>query len=66
MTDKTKEQLADEAVEAFNNLSARFQEVSGRPATKEELEVIRERVMLLYFGFYEREEVVQDGEDKQE
>jgi hypothetical protein len=63
MTDKTKEQLADEAVEAFNNLSARFQEVSGRPATKEELEVIRERVMLLYFGFYEREEVKKEPED---
>ena len=64
--DKDKEQLADEAVETFNNLSARFEEVAGRPATKEELEIIRERVMLLYFGFYEREEVVKDGSDKQE
>lgn len=61
--DKDKEQLADEAVETFNHLSARFEEVAGRPATKEELEVIRERVMLLYFGFYEREEVQKEPED---
>lgn len=60
MTDKTEEQLADEAVELFNTMSDKFAEQAGRPATKEELEYIREKVMLHIFGFYAREEVVDD------
>jgi hypothetical protein len=65
MTDKTEEQLADEAVELFNTMSDKFAEQAGRPATKEELEYIREKVMLHIFGFYAREEVTEEPEDVQ-
>lgn len=63
MADKTEEQLADEAVEMFNSMVDTFAKQVGRPATKEEMEYIREKVMLHIFGFYAREEVKEESED---
>lgn len=50
-----QEELAEEAVAIFNEIVQKLEEKVGRPATKEEMEYIRERVMLGVFGFYERE-----------
>jgi hypothetical protein len=61
-TEKTSQQLADEAVEMFNDLVKKSEEGLGRPLQVEELEYIREKVMLHMFGFYEREEVVKENE----
>lgn len=61
----TPEELADEAVSLFNLMSDRFVEQAGRPATKEELEYIREKVMLHIFGFYAREEVKDEQTDSE-
>ena len=61
----TKEQLADQAVEMFNSIVAKFEEQAGRTATPEEMEYIREKVMLHIFGFFEREEVVVKPADEQ-
>ena len=61
----TKEQLADQAVEMFNALVAKLEEQAGRTATPEEMEYIREKVMLHIFGFFEREEVVVKPADEQ-
>lgn len=61
----TPEELADKALEMFNALSDNFAEQAGRPATKEELEYIREKVMLHIFGFYAREEVKDEQTDSE-
>ena len=61
----TKEQLADQAVEMFNSIVAKLEEKAGRTATPEEMEYIREKVMLHIFGFFEREEVVVKPADEQ-
>lgn len=50
-----QEELAEEAVSIFNEIVQKLEEKVGRPATVEEMEYIRERVMLGVFGFYERE-----------
>ncbi len=62
-TEKTSQQLADEAVAMFKDLVKKSEEGLGRPLQVEELEYIREKVMLHLFGFYEREEVVKDNEE---
>lgn len=61
--ERTPEQLADDAVEMFNTIVDNFATQFGRPATKEEMEYIREKVMLHIFGFYAREEVKEEPED---
>jgi hypothetical protein len=61
--EKTPEQLSDEAVGMFNSIVDNFAEKYGRPASKEEMEYIREKVMLHIFGFYAREEVDEEQED---
>lgn len=65
MNEKTEEQLTEEALELFNSLSDKFAEQAGRTATKEELEYIREKVMLHIFGFYAREEVKDEQTDSE-
>ena len=50
-----QEELAEESVAIFNEVVKKLEEKVGRPATVEEMEYIRERVMLGVFGFYERE-----------
>lgn len=58
--EKTAQQLADEAVEMFNDLVKKSEEKFGRTLEVQELEYIREKVMLHLFGFYEREEVTKE------
>ena len=64
------EQISKEAIQMFNSLSDKFEKDLGRTPTREELEYIREKVMLHFFGFYERElvekEVVEEDLDKPE
>lgn len=64
------EQISKEAIQMFNRLSDKFEKDLGRAPTREELEYIREKVMLHFFGFYERElvekEVVEQDLDKPE
>lgn len=53
--EKTQEQLAEEALAMFNSLIEKFEKDLKRPATKDEMGYIREKVMLHIFGFYPRE-----------
>jgi hypothetical protein len=65
MENKTAEQLADDALSMFNSLVDKFEKDLKRVPTKDEMEYIREKVMLHVFGFYERE-LVEPEEDKTE
>lgn len=64
------ERISKEAIQMFNDMASRLQRDLKREATREELEYIREKVMLHFFGFYERElvekEVVEEHLDKPE
>lgn len=63
--EKTQEQLAEEALSMFNSLVEKFEKDLKRVPTKDEMEYIREKVMLHIFGFYPRE-VVNPEEEKPE
>lgn len=66
MTPEEQEKLAEQAVEMFNSISETTTKNANRALTKDELEYIREKVMIHLFGFYEREEVVPEVEEEQE
>lgn len=57
---KDAEKVSEEAVAMFNELASKLAKDLGREATREELEYIREKVMLHFFGFYERELVEEE------
>ena len=50
-----EEELSEEAVLMLNEMTDKFVEKFNRQPTVEELEYIREKVMLTIFGFYARE-----------
>ena len=60
MENKTEEQLAEDALDMFNALVEKFEKDLKRVPTKDEMEYIREKVMLHIFGFYEREIVTEE------
>lgn len=60
MTPEEQENLTEQAIELFNDISEATEKRANRALTKDELEYIREKVMLHFFGFYEREEVDAD------
>lgn len=63
MENKTAEQLADDALSMFNSLVDKFEKDLKRVPTKDEMEYIREKVMLHIFGFYAREVVTEETEE---
>lgn len=65
MENKTEEQLAEDALNMFNSLIEKFEKDLKRAPTKDEMEYIREKVMLHTFGFYAREVVEEKPEEEQ-
>ena len=63
MENKTEEQLAEDALDMFNALVEKFEKDLKRVPTKDEMEYIREKVMLHIFGFYAREIVTEEPEE---
>jgi hypothetical protein len=59
------ERIAKEAIDMLNSMADKIKTDLGREATREELEYIREKVMLHFFGFYERE-IVNPEKDEED
>jgi len=66
MENNEVEVLSKQALDMFTAMSDKFEKDIGRVPTKDELGYIREKVMLHLFGFYPREVVVPEEDEKPE